>query len=80
MAFQRQPCDSYFVESHDNSYSQRANQEYLKMVGRRRQQAMADELSRQACDLYMDDIVDHMADMEVNGLGFPFSLSLLTFL
>jgi len=64
MAFQRQPCDSYFVESHDTSYPQRANQEYLKMVGRRRQQAMADELSRQACDLYMDDIVDHMADME----------------
>lgn len=27
---------------------------------------MADELSRQACDTYLEDIVDHMKNMEVN--------------
>jgi hypothetical protein len=63
MAYHRQPCDSYFVEE---AYPQRATQEYLKMVGRRKQEAMANELSRQACDAYIEDIVNHMQQMEVN--------------
>lgn len=57
----RQPCDSYFVE---DAYPQRATQEYLKMIGRRKQEAMANELSRQACETYMDDILKHMQQME----------------
>jgi hypothetical protein len=68
MAYQPQPCDTYFVESHD-SYPQRAPQDYIKLIGRRKQEAMANELSRQACDTYMDDIIDHMRQMEVNSLG-----------
>jgi hypothetical protein len=65
MAYHNKPCDSYFVE--DASYPpQRATQEYIKMVGRRKQEAMANELSRQACETYVDDIVDHMKQMEVN--------------
>jgi hypothetical protein len=63
MAYHHQPCDSYFVEE---AYPQRATQEYLKMMGRRKQEAMANELSRQACDAYMEDIVKHMQQMEVN--------------
>lgn len=67
-----QPCDTFFVE--DNTFQQQQqrqqprqdSQEYIKMMGRRRQEAMANELSRQACDAYMDDIIDHMASMEVN--------------
>lgn len=64
-----QPCDTFFVE--DNTFQQQQQQsrpntqEYIKMMGRRRQEAMANELSRQACDAYMDDIIDHMASMEV---------------
>jgi len=69
MAYHRQPCDSYFVE---DAYPQRATQEYLKMLGRRKQEAMANELSRQACESYMDDIVKHMEHMEVNNLDSQF--------
>jgi hypothetical protein len=46
----------------------------MKMLGRQKQEAMANELSRQACDEYMEDIVDHMRDMEVNYLDFTFQL------
>jgi hypothetical protein len=60
-------CDSYFVES-DDAYI-RQSQDYIKMIGRRKQEAMADELSRQASDLYLEDIVNHMKHMEVNNLG-----------
>jgi hypothetical protein len=66
---QHQPCDSYFVESHD-SYPPPSSQEYLKMIGRRRQEAMANELSKQACETYVEDIMGHMKQMEVNSLFF----------
>ena len=65
MAYRSQPCDTYFVESQD-SYTNVINQDYIKMVGRRKQEAMADELSRQACDSYLEDIINHMKNMEVN--------------
>jgi hypothetical protein len=48
----------------EEAFPQRATQEYIKMVGRRKQEDMANELSRQACDTYLDDIVDHMRTME----------------
>jgi hypothetical protein len=62
----RQPCDSYFVEGHDDF----RNRDVKKVFTRRKQEAMADELSRQACETYMEDIVDHMKHMEVNSPGF----------
>ena len=66
MAYSRhQPCDSYFVESQD-SFPTSSNQDYVKMIGRRRQQAMADILSKQAYEAYVEDIVAHMKQMEVN--------------
>lgn len=62
---QNQTCETYFVE--DAYQPARTHQrDYVKEMGRRRQQAMADELSRQACDTYMEDIIDHMSNMEVN--------------
>jgi hypothetical protein len=72
----RQPCDSYFVESQD-SFPAASNQDYVKMIGRRRQQAMADMLSKQAYEGYVEDIVAHMKQMEVNKacLSFIFSVS-----
>jgi hypothetical protein len=60
-----QPCDSYFVESHD-SFPASSNQDYAKMIGRRRQQAMADVLSKQAYEAYVEDIVAHMKQVEVD--------------
>lgn len=73
MAYNNQPCDTYFVESHDQ-YTQRAPQDYVKLVGRRKEEAMANELSRQACDTYMEDIVDHMRNMEVGCLCIQTSI------
>lgn len=67
----KQPCDSYFVESDDGPYPPRAPQECLKLIGRRKQEAMANELSRQASDAYMEDIVNHMKQMEVNKPWLP---------
>jgi len=65
----RQPCETYFVESQDpQGYNTRSSQEQVKEFGRRRQLAMADELSRQACEAYMEDIVEHMEHMEVSKL------------
>ena len=61
----KQPCDSYFVESEEASYPP-GPQEFLKLMGRRRQEAMADELSRQASDSYLEDIKNHMKQTEVN--------------
>lgn len=66
----QQPCDTYFVESHD-SYTQRSTQDYIKMIGRRKQEAMANELSRQACDTYIEDITAHMRQMEVDKPDAP---------
>lgn len=61
----RQPCDTYFVESNEPAiYNHRTAQEQMKEIGRRRQMAMADELSRQAGETYMEDIVQHMHHME----------------
>lgn len=67
MAYQpHQPCETYFVESDDYSWVQQQRQYQEKMAGRRKQQQMADELSRQATEQYHDDIVVHMQRMEVN--------------
>ena len=68
MAYPRQPCDSFFVESQDARHDPRATQEYIKMMGRRKQEAMANTLSAQAADSYLSDIVEHMMQMEVIAL------------
>lgn len=62
-----QPCDSYFVESHENGASAvKADAvEHAKLAARHRQDLIAGELSRQACDEYMEDILRHMRAMEV---------------
>jgi hypothetical protein len=72
-----QACDTYFVESHD-AYPARPSQDYTKMLGRRRQEAMADELSRQAAEAYIEDIHAHMKQLEVNHQDLTFSYDVLT--
>lgn len=58
-----QPNESYFVE--DDIQSPRTTQELVKISGRKRQEFLANELSQQASDTYMKDIIIHMHQMEV---------------
>ncbi|TAQ90788.1 hypothetical protein B7494_g845 [Chlorociboria aeruginascens] len=62
-----QPCDTFFVES-DPGYPPRSSQDYIKLIGRRKQEAMANELSRQAAETYLEDMVEHMRQMELQTL------------
>lgn len=65
MAYNHQPCETFFVE---DAYTQRTPHEMVQMLGRRKQEAMANELSRQASEAYLDDMISHMKHMEVNSL------------
>lgn len=70
--FRRQPCDSYFVESQDTGvFAARADtREYnKKMFARERQELMANELSRQVAEDYLEDVMKHMSQMEVKRLS-----------
>jgi hypothetical protein len=66
-------CDTFFVEDSDNGvFTTRADaRDYSKLIARQRQELMANELSRQASDDYMEDIMKHMRQMEVKCLDFP---------
>jgi len=57
-----QPCDSYFVESQDSAAELR---QYEGIIKRQRQDRIADELSMEIRSQYMNEIVEHMAFMEV---------------
>ena len=63
MAYQREPCDTYFVEQ--DSRPQHSARDYIKMMGCQKQETMTNELSRQASETYMEDIIQHMHQMEV---------------
>lgn len=71
MACHHQPCDTFFVE---DAYPQRGAHDYAKIIGRRKQEAMANELSRQASEAYLEDIIGHMKHMEVNSLDLHFQI------
>ena len=60
MAYYKQPCDSYFVESHDDH------------VKRQTQLAIAEDLSQLAIYEYGDCIQQHMEDMEVKRHAFRY--------
>lgn len=64
MAYQR--CDTFFVENDDNGiFAARAEaRDYARLIARQRQELMANELSRQASDEYLEDIMKHMRQME----------------
>jgi hypothetical protein len=76
MAYPQQPqpryghCDSFFVESHDDSlFASRAEaRERARAIARMQQRAIAEDLSRQTADEYQEDIMDHMEYMEVSAL------------
>jgi hypothetical protein len=59
-------CDSYFTESDDGIYANRAEaRERARALGRIRQRALAEELSRATAEEYQEDILEHMEFMEV---------------
>ncbi|RFU32542.1 hypothetical protein B7463_g3791, partial [Scytalidium lignicola] len=65
-----QPCETYFVESDEPATygPKHDSRELAKLIGRQKQEAMANELSRQACESYMEDIIQHMQQMEEDTL------------
>lgn len=70
MAQFRPPCESYFVESHDEFDRPIRNDraEYVRRMNLLTQGAIATELSQQAREQYLDDILQHMEKMEVRSL------------
>jgi hypothetical protein len=65
MAYSRYPSDdTFFVESDDSSQRMTVR-DAAKMLARNKQEMIANELSRLACDEYLEDIMQHMRHMEV---------------
>lgn len=60
-------CDSFFVESDDEGVYARAaaERENARQLGKLRQKALAEELSRATAEEYQEDVLDHMEHMEV---------------
>ncbi|KAL2038303.1 hypothetical protein N7G274_008952 [Stereocaulon virgatum] len=66
MVYYQQPCDSYFVESHDDRETRYRQQmrERESHTKRQMQLAIADDLSQQASYEYRSQIIKHMEMME----------------
>jgi hypothetical protein len=58
------PDNTYFVES-DEPIQRMNMRDAAKMIARNKQEMIANELSRLACDEYLEDIMQHMRHMEV---------------
>lgn len=65
---------TFFVESDDVQCSRMNSREAAKMIARNRQDIIAGELSRLAADEYLEDIMQHMRNMEARGLVLLFGL------
>ena len=65
---------TFFVESDEPSRPQFDRREIAKMMARNRQDMIANELSRQASDEYLEDIMQHMRHMEVR-LAVPITVN-----
>lgn len=60
-------CESFFVENDDQGLYARAaaERENARQIGKLRQKALAEELSRATAEEYQEDVLDHMEHMEV---------------
>jgi hypothetical protein len=60
-------CDTFFVEGNDEGIYARAaaERESARQIGKMRQKALAEELSRATAEEYQEDVLDHMEHMEV---------------
>lgn len=71
-----QTCDTFFVET-DDVRPRFDAKEQARIIARERQYAIADQLSAQAREEYLDDCLQHMLDMDVCiGSSLPSRLSL----
>ncbi len=69
MAYSSYPSDdTFFVES-DESSQRMTVRDAAKMLARNKQEMIANELSRLACDEYLEDIMQHMRHMEVRKIA-----------
>ncbi|MCJ1271791.1 hypothetical protein MMC22_011696 [Lobaria immixta] len=80
MAHFRPPCESYFVESHDECGRQVRNDriEQMRKTNLLTQGTIASALSQQARDEYLDDILHHMEKMESDTLPDVASIEIQT--
>lgn len=68
MAYQPQQGDgTFFVETDEPRQQQQrmSARDAAKLIARNKQETIANELSRLACDEYLEDIMQHMRHMEV---------------
>ena len=67
MAYYRQPCDSYFVETQDDVERRYRDsvREHQRRVNRQRQMNIAEELSAATSAEYRRDVIAHMEKAEV---------------
>ena len=67
MAFFRQPCDSYFVEGHEDNQRRFRDEirEREKFAKQQTQRAIAEDLSRLTSYEYREDILSQMEKIEV---------------
>ena len=70
MAYYHKPCDSYFVESHEDEEKRFVEQlrERDRRQKRQTQLEIAEELSQLTSFEYRDDVLQHMETMEVKPL------------
>ncbi|KAK0631774.1 g1 s-specific cyclin [Immersiella caudata] len=65
MAFHnQQPSDNTFFVESDEPRQRMNMRDAAKMLARNRQEMIANELSRLACDEYLEDVMQHMRHME----------------
>ena len=64
MAYQQD--GTFFVETDEPSQPRMSTRDVTRMIARNRQEIIANELSRLACDEYVEDIMQHMRHMEVS--------------
>lgn len=57
--------DSFFIESDEPNFERMNARSAAKMLARQRQEDIASELCRLAADEYLEDILEHLATMEV---------------
>ena len=71
VAYHKQRQDGNFVKPRKTgSFAALADApEYARVISELRHESMVHELSRRACDDYMEEIMEHMRQMEVKRLG-----------
>ncbi len=65
MAYSAYSSDNTFFVESDEATQRMTMRDAAKMLARNKQEMIANELSRLACDEYLEDIMQHMRHMEV---------------